>query len=402
MSLSSRARQVENLKFLDTNILIELQDRLSDICPFTISSVSLNELEDIKTNRHKSDELHYAARKAIHWLDEHEDKYSVVVYGAEQQDKLAKMRLVENGDNMILSCCSDEYTFVTNDLCCKVIARDTFKYTVESRKDIDEIYRGYISVIGNSELINEWMENHPPLITNEYIIITNTDDDSTREMRWDGDKFVALKLPPSKIIKAKNSLQRCALDIMMNPDITIAAILGGYGSGKTYLSMRMALYCVNDRGWQSKMLGVREVRGEGEEIGFLPGEKQAKIGDFFLPLIQQLDGGEFEYDALKQRGVFEANTPYFMKGTTYNNTIILVDEAEDLTYKQLRLIGTRLGDNSRIFLDGDYKQSLIDTSESNPLLHMCNKFMGNPKFACIYLGEDVRSETSKLFAELLA
>ena len=97
---------------------------------------------------------------------------------------------------------------------------------------------------------------------NEYLIIENTDDGTTKEMRYDGQGFVALKLPSSKLIKAKNSLQRCALDILNNPDITIAAILGGYGSGKTYLSMQMALYNVKEKGRNSKIFGVREVSCE--------------------------------------------------------------------------------------------------------------------------------------------
>ena len=64
------------------------------------------------------------------------------------------------------------------------------------------------------------------------------------------------------------------------------------------------------------------------------------------------------------------------------------------------MIGTRVGENSRIFFTGDYKQSLIDTSTSNPLIEMCNTFKGKPNFACVCLNEDVRSETSKMFADM--
>ena len=195
-------------------------------------------------------------------------------------------------------------------------------------------------------------------------------------------------------------MQRCALDILMNPDITIAAILGGYGSGKTFVSMQMALYNVVEKGNQSKILGVREVLGEGKEVGYLKGDFDSKTELFFLPLVQQLNGGEFELESLKQRGVIDTNIPFYMKGTTYNNTIIVVDEAEDLTEKQIRLIGTRLGENSKIYLAGDYKQSVVNTGTNNALVKMCNQFKGNKNFGCIYLGEDVRSETSKLFAEI--
>ena len=89
-----------------------------------------------------------------------------------------------------------------------------------------------------------------------------------------------------------------------------------------------------------------------------------------------------------------------MKGTTYENTIMLVDEAEDLTEAQLRLVGTRLGQNSRIFLSGDYGQSLINKTASNPLVKMCNILKGLNNFGCIYLDEDVRSNASKIFANL--
>lgn len=190
------------------------------------------------------------------------------------------------------------------------------------------------------------------------------------------------------------------MDILNNPDISIATILGGYGSGKTFLSMQMALYNVQEKGRVAKILGVREVSGEGKEIGYLPGDMEDKVGKFFEPLTQSLNGGEFELQSLKMSGVLDTNVPFFMKGTTYNDTIILCDEAEDLSESQIRLIGTRLGQNSKIYFAGDYKQSLLTKTVNNPLIKMCNEFKGNEKFGCIYLGEDVRSETSKMFAEL--
>lgn len=394
------------VRFLDTNAVLNTD--LTKENNIMLSSITLEELENIKTNRNKTEELRYKARKAIHWIDKNNDKYKAIIYNKEIETWLLKKEIEITPDSKIVACaayCKDivdnELVFVTDDICCKVIARDIFGLQVESIRDQQEsIYKGYKYIKGNTELINKVLSEINDWVINEYAIIKNTDDNSESEMRFDGEKFVALKLPPSRYIKGKNALQRCALDILNNPDITICAILGGYGSGKSYITSRMSLYSVNEKGWQAKVLGVREVLGEGKEIGYLPGEKESKIGDFFLPLAQQLDGGEFELESLKQRGVLEVNTPYFMKGTTYNETVMLVDEAEDLNEKQIRLIGTRLGQNSRIFLNGDYKQSVINTSISNALVKMCNEFKGNPMFACIYLGEDVRSSTSKLFAGL--
>ena len=373
--------------------------------------MTLQELEEIKISSRKDDEVKYKARKALHLLDENSDKYDVVVYTTAMENYINEKQVEISPDTKIIACCSfsqgllpkgEKFVFVTNDIACKMIASKIFGLEVESVGEKENIYKGYRILKGNTNQINNLMDNMDlsDWNTNEYLIIQNTDDSSEKEMRFDGEKFVALKLPPSKYIKAKNSLQRCALDILNNQDITIAAILGGYGSGKTFITMQMALYSVNEKGYQSKILGVRSPQGEGKEIGYLPGDMESKVEGFFEPLTQQLDGGEFELESLKQRGVLETNIPFYMKGTTYNNTVILVDEAEDLDDKQIRLVGTRVGANSKICFSGDYKQSVINTTDSNALVKMCNEFKGNKNFATIYLGEDVRSSTSKMFANL--
>lgn len=371
---------------------------------FYISSTTLQELEHIKVSRNKDEETKYRARKVLHILDENTDKYEVVVVNKSILDIIDDYNLENTPDNQICACAiTKDCIFVTNDIACKTIAKWIFDLEVSSvSENGDEIYKGYQTIHGNTNTIISIMENmdFSKWHVNEYLIIENTDDGSSKEMRFDGDNFVALKLPSSKYIKGKNSLQRCALDILNNPDITIAAILGGYGSGKTYLSMQMALYNVKEKRRVGKILGVREVSGEGKEIGFLPGDIEDKVGKFFEPLTQSLNGGEFELQGLKMSGILDTNVPFFMKGTTYNDTIILCDEAEDLTESQIKLIGTRLGENSKIYLAGDYKQSLLTKTTNNPLIKMCNTFKGDKKFGCIYLGEDVRSETSKMFADL--
>ena len=391
--------------FYDTNAILVLKDKILENEMFYISSTTLQELEHIKTSRNKDEETKYSARKVLHLLDENSDKYYVVIVDKKILDIIDDIGLENTQDNQICACAStvDDVLFITNDIACKTIAKWIFGLNVSTTyEDESEIYKGYQIIHGNTDTINSIMENmdYSKWHINEYLIIENTDDDSSKELRFDGTNFVALKLPSSRFIKGKNSLQRCALDILNNPDITIAAILGGYGSGKTFLSMQMALYNVQEKGRISKILGVREVSGEGKEIGYLPGDMEDKVGKFFEPLTQSLNGGEFELQSLKMSGVLDTNVPFFMKGTTYNDTIILCDEAEDLSESQIRLIGTRLGQNSKIYFAGDYKQSLLTKTTNNPLIKMCNEFKGNEKFGCIYLGEDVRSETSKMFAEL--
>lgn len=396
------------MKFYDTNALLELTDEVLNE-HFAISSVTLEELENIKTSRNKTEEVRYKARKVVHLLNDNPDKYNTVFYKDDAVKILEDFGLESTPDNKICACAKyfsrdNDITFVTNDLCCKTIARDIYCLKVEEAKSSDsDTYKGYKLLKGNTAEINEALSDEEYLSTftvNEYLLIYNTDTDEESEMRFDGDKFVNLKLPSSRYIKAKNPLQRCALDMLNNPNITICAVLGGYGSGKSYLSMQMGLYAVREKGWQSKILGVREAVGEGAEIGFLSGSYEEKTEEFFMPLVQQLDGKEFELQSLKQQGILESAIPYYLKGQTFPSTYILVDEAEDLSEKQIRLVGTRTGEGSKIVFDGDYKQAIGNNGKTNPLVRMCNELKGNDKFACIYLDEDVRSTTSKLFAKL--
>ena len=384
------------LKFYDTNALLTLQEEAFKQ-KFCCSDVTLRELENIKSSSYKSEEIKHRARKLAHLFDDNQDKYDVYVYKG----------IETSPDYKIINCASqcmsenENVIFVSDDICCKNLARIA-GLQVESATNAINIYKGYKEFSGTPEEINDYMDNIDYLTwnINEYLIVKDTVTGSDFEMRYDGHTFVPLKLPPSRKIKGKNALQRCALDLLNNPKITAVAILGGYGSGKTFLSMQMGLYAIKEKGCQSKLLGVREVLGEGKQIGYLPGDKEDKLESFFLPLSQQLNGGEIELESLKQQGQIELNSPYFLKGTTYNDTIILVDEAEDLSEKQIKLIGTRAGENSRIFFSGDYKQSVVDSSENNALVKMCNLLRGEPMFGCIYLGEDVRSTTSKMFADV--
>ncbi len=266
---------------------------------------------------------------------------------------------------------------------------------------MDSIYRGYRRIKATTDEINEFLAkpSFDDWYTNEYLIIDDLDTGKTIEMRFNGSKFVELKLPPSRFIKGKNSEQRCALDMLANKDITVCALLGTYGSGKSFLSMQMALYHVKEKGNQSHILGVREPKGEGQGLGYLPGDFHEKNGAWIPPLTQQLSGKEWELRQLRDEGVIDFNIPYYMKGTSYADTIMIIDEAEDLTRKQIKLIGTRVAENSRIFFDGDYRQSATPNQQS-PLLMMCEALKGNPLFACITLEEDVRSVTSRIFSNL--
>ena len=393
---------------LDTNILMNGVD-LSQFEKVYLPIVVLEELDKHKYS--DNSEKAYKARKAIHNIkNEHNIDYKLSF-----SYSLPQWLDLNSPDNRILGFACDITTYdrdavlLTMDLNMIEKAKALNIPVQEWNDDIkqDDYYKGYKQLSGDTEFINQLFNdiengiNTYNFVVNEFLILHNTDLDEILEYRFDGEKFVSLKLPSSKIIKGLNPLQRCALDLLNNKDIGIVAVCGEVGSGKTFSCMRMALHHVTEKGNQSKVLVIREPDGEGKSIGFLKGTYEDKTKAFFMPIVHSLSGGEFELNALIQRGVFESNIPYFLKGTTYNDTIVIVDEAEDLTEKQLRLIGTRVGENSRIFFSGDYKQAIRNNNVyNNPLVKMCNELKGNPMFGCIYLDEDVRSSISKTFAYL--
>lgn len=398
------------LYFYDTCYLLQHYKHLHE--PFCIASVTLQELENIKTSRNKDAETKYRARKVVRLLKNSAADYTVRAVTESTKLLVAKYGL-DTGVNDYLICGAalevklefpeDDIIFCTEDINCAMAALYLFGIdTYLGSEEEEAMYKGYHLIEGTTEEINNIMADFyaPNLLPNEYVIIKNKDDGTEKEMRYDGQNLVNLRLPDSTVIKGKNSLQRCALDILNNKDITICVILGTYGSGKTFLASKVGVHETIKKGNYSCILGVRSPVGTGQDIGYLPGDFNDKTGDFFLPIAQQLDMGIAEFEKLQQDEVIKTAIPYYLKGQTFNSTFIIADECEDLSQKEIKLIGTRLGEDSKIVFTGDYKQSEIDATSSNAIVDMCNQLKGNPRFACIVLDEDVRSETSKIFAGL--
>jgi len=399
--------------YIDSNILMEYSkeifERFSDI---NLSGYVLGELDNLKKNG-KTEEVKFQARRATRDINNNSDKITYIIDETDYNN-LPSCFDKEVMDNKIISLLKvqydrdNEFYALSNDMLfgakCRALGVPCERF--DNKGSPDGIYKGYKELSGGTYFINELFDNienginEYNFVINEFLILYNTDTGKLSEHRFDGNRFVDLKLPNSKVIKGINSLQRCALDLLNNKDISIVAVNGEVGSGKSYSCVRMALHHTVDKGLYNKVLAVREAIGEGKEVGFLKGTFEDKTKMFFKPIEQSLSGGEFELQALVQRGILESIIPFYMKGTTYSDTIIVCDESEDLSKKQLKLVGTRLGDNSRIFFAGDYKQSSIDSSERNAMVAMCNELKGTKEFGCIYLDEDIRSDASKIFANL--
>lgn len=134
---------------------------------------------------------------------------------------------------------------------------------------------------------------------------------------------------------------------------------GSAGTGKTFLSMYLALTDIIERKKYSKLTLVRSIVPT-REIGFLPGSLEEKIEIYELPYVSicaELFGRKDAYYLLKSYDMIDFICTSYIRGVTLNNTVIIVDECENLNYHELDSIITRVGDNCKIIFSGDTKQS---------------------------------------------
>jgi len=270
----------------------------------------------------------------------------------------------------------------------------------------DELYTGIKEiVIANDEELAAFyqtMKIGEKLLINEYLIIKDKDEKVIDKFRMSQNGLVKLRYDRIKGLKPLNAEQECAIDLLSNKDIKIKCIIGNYGSGKTFLNLRYGIFYVKEKEFFKQILYIRHnVNSAGmEPIGYLPGDKWDKFRDYTKAISDNLEKGEEELETLMKFDHFRFEIPQFIKGQTWNDAWVLCDECEDYNIKQLKLIGTRVGEKSCIVLSGDYEQTEKKFQKENGLLTMIEAFKGNPLFGLVTLKEDVRSEVSKLFATL--
>lgn len=143
------------------------------------------------------------------------------------------------------------------------------------------------------------------------------------------------------------------------------SLLGCAGTGKTYISLYLALREVlNGKTGKRRVVIIRTPQSS-KEIGFLPGSEKQKLEVYEAPykaICNELFGRGDAYEILKQKGVLEFSGTSFLRGTTIDDSIIVVDEVQNQRYQEIRTILTRVGERSRVVICGDTKQDDL-TSE---------------------------------------
>ncbi|MDD5083640.1 MAG: PhoH family protein [Candidatus Moranbacteria bacterium] len=169
-------------------------------------------------------------------------------------------------------------------------------------------------------------------------------------------------------ITAKNREQNFALNVLLDPEIDFVTLLGAAGTGKTLTALAAGLVMVMERKVYSEIIMTRETVPIGEDIGFLPGTEEDKMAPWMGALMDNLEllgsrlgQGEWEQGASKNilMNRVKIRSLNFMRGRTFLNRFLIVDEAQNLTSKQMKTLITRAGPGTKIICIGNLDQ--IDT-----------------------------------------
>jgi phosphate starvation-inducible protein PhoH and related proteins len=169
-----------------------------------------------------------------------------------------------------------------------------------------------------------------------------------------------------EVIRAKTFRQRQYIQAVRTHDITFG--IGPAGTGKTYLAAVLAVQALLDHQYERLIL-TRPAVEAGEKLGFLPGDLQQKIDPYLRPLYDALyDFVDPEKIAqLMEKGVIEVAPLAYMRGRTLNHAFIILDEAQNTTPAQMKMMLTRLGFHSRMVITGDATQTDLPAHQASGL-----------------------------------
>jgi PhoH-like ATPase len=214
-------------------------------------------------------------------------------------------------------------------------------------------------------------------------------------------------------ITARNREQNFALNLLMNPEVDFVTLLGQAGTGKTLLTLAAGLMQTLEAKVYSEIIMTRVTVPVGEDIGFLPGTEEEKMTPWMGALEDNLDvlnatddeAGEWGRAATRDliRSRIKIKSLNFMRGRTFLNKFLIIDEAQNLTPKQMKTLITRAGPGTKVVCLGNIAQ--IDTpyltEGSSGLTYVVDRFKGWEHSGHITLQRGERSRLADHAAEVL-
>jgi len=404
-------------------------------------------LEEIDNHKKRQDSVGLNARQTIRILDALREKGSLykgvrlgkgrgIVY-VKKHNSLLKELDLSIADNEIISVALEEMQInpvrkvvvVSRDINmrvkCDALGLKTEDYiTNQVVKDTEALYRGFRSHLVDDELIEQFYNGESIFLekdeikpySNEYImLVSNINEKKTALAR-----FYNHAMPLKRIngeykkgiwgIKPRNKEQNFALDLLMDPKVSIVTLVGKAGSGKTLLAIAAGLAQVveNDQEAPYRRLVVsRPIQPMGKDIGYLPGTLEEKMAPWLAPIqdnLQYLMGNDKEtLKMYTDNGTIEIEALTYIRGRSIANAFMIIDEAQNLTAHELKTILTRVGENTKIVLTGDVEQidNVYVDETSNGLTYAVEKLKNHELSGHVVLIKGERSNVATLAAKIL-
>lgn len=310
-------------KFYDTCSLLQNTDYMfqEENVKVAISSITLEEIENIKTSLNKDADVKYSARKALRTLEEYYGTYEIVMFDAFLQSQLEMTDMPINNDAKIIMCArhlqekypKDTVIFITNDLSCKHLAHLYFGNNVDSIVEEKYDYDGYKEVYLNEEEMSNFYSNMNKnlydLHINQYLLVYNAADcECVDRLCWTGDGYRRINYdvfssPYFGDVKPMKGdvYQALVADSFMNNKITM--VKGPAGSGKTFLSLGYLLHLLSKHKIDKIIVFCNTVATKNSaKLGYYPGTRDEKLLDSQIGnLLMSKLGGRYIVEQMIQQ-----------------------------------------------------------------------------------------------------
>lgn len=386
---------MNDIRFYDTSSLLLAGERVFDKKEkFLISSITLKELEGIKTSSKKDADVKYAARLLLQLFndEEYQDLFEIVLHNNKIEDEVDETTdgilysFEKNNDLDILADAIftnnnyyiDEVIFVTNDLALKQIASLFFgNEMIESIEEDSDNYTGYTEIVYDLDtftdnavnLYEDRNTNHFNLNTNEYLVLKNSQSGKVTDLCiWDGQSYdyleKNLKFESTWFGKTvpKDIYQKMAFDSLMRNKITM--LKGPAGSGKTMLSLSFLMQQLEKHKIDKIIVFCNTVATvNSARLGFYPGTRDEKlldsqIGNLLASKLGSREG--VEQLIMNKQLVLLPLSDIRGYDTNGMRAGIYISEAQNLDKTLIKLALQRIGEDCFCIIDGDCKTQVDD------------------------------------------
>ncbi|MDH4224765.1 MAG: PhoH family protein [Deltaproteobacteria bacterium] len=290
-------------------------------------------------------------------------------------------------------------------------------------QDIAEIYTGYLTHKVPPAEFDQWLTKEWAVMETEHypnqglVVVDETQPDRYRVFRYHTDKkkFLPIRQFAHGVwdVIPRNPQQQLALELLLDPALSVVTLMGKAGTGKTLLALAAGLQMMMDENTYSKMLVSRPIFPMGRDIGYLPGSLEEKMGPWMQPIFDNLDfligppvsskASIKGYQALIDQGLLNIEPLTYIRGRSIPKQFMIVDEAQNLTPHEIKTIITRVGVGTKIVMTGDPYQidnPFVD-SVSNGLSHVAERFKEQPLAGHVTLLRGERSALAEMAANVL-